>query len=71
MKKIKFGPLALYTISCLSVLLGACSSSDSDDESMQENAKKLLVYGHSGNSTSIDPAQMKEGDSYLCYCQPV
>ena len=27
-------------------------------------AKKILVYGHSGNSTSLDPAQMKEGDSF-------
>ena len=63
MKKIKFGPLALIVIVALSVMLGACSSSDLDDESMQESAKKILVYGHSGNSTSLDPAHMKEGDS--------
>ena len=63
MRKIKFGPLALIVIVALSVLLGACSSSDSDEESVQESAKKTLVYGHSGNSTSIDPARMREGDS--------
>lgn len=64
MGKIKFGPLALIVIVALSVMLGACSSSDLEDESMQENAKKILVYGHSGNSTSLDPAQMKVGDSF-------
>lgn len=63
MKKIKFGPFALIVIVALSAMLGACSSSDSDDESMQQNAKKILVFGHSGNSTSLDPAHMKEGDS--------
>lgn len=63
MKKIKFGPLALIVIVALLAMLGACSSSNSDDESMQQSAKKILVYGHSGNSASLDPAQLKEGDS--------
>ncbi|MBO0587909.1 ABC transporter substrate-binding protein [Sporosarcina sp. E16_8] len=63
MKKIKFRPLALFMIVALLAMLGACSSSNSDEESMQQNAKKILVYGHSGNSTSLDPAHMKEGDS--------
>ncbi|WP_399630778.1 ABC transporter substrate-binding protein [Sporosarcina sp. SG10008] len=63
MKKVKFGPLALIVIVSLSVILGACTSSGLDDESTKVNAKKILVYGHSGNSTSLDPAHMKEGDS--------
>lgn len=63
MRKVKFGPLALIVIVALSVLLGACTSSGLDDESTEESAKKILVYGHSGNSTSLDPAHLKEGDS--------
>ncbi|MBO0601709.1 hypothetical protein I2483_08560 [Sporosarcina sp. E16_3] len=63
MKKIKLGPITLIMIVALLAMLGACSASDSDDESVQQNAKKILVYGHSGNSTSLDPAHLKEGDS--------
>lgn len=63
MKKIKFGPFASIVIVALSVMLGACSSSDLDDEGLKESGKKILVYGHSGNSTSLDPAHMKKGDS--------
>jgi len=62
-RKVKFGPLALIAIVALSVILGACTSSGLDDESTEESAKKILVYGHSGNSTSLDPAHLKEGDS--------
>ena len=63
MKKVKFGPLALIVIVVLSVILGACTSSDLEEESTQDSEKKILVYGHSGNSTSLDPAHLKEGDS--------
>ena len=42
MKKIKFGPLALIVIVALSAMLGACSASDSDDESVQRKCKENL-----------------------------
>ncbi|KAA0942155.1 hypothetical protein FQ087_20565 [Sporosarcina sp. ANT_H38] len=64
MKRIKFGPLALIVIVALSTMLGACASDESEDESLQESGKKILVYGHSGNSSSLDPAHMKEEDSF-------
>lgn len=47
------------------MMLAACSSSNSDDDSVQENRKKILTFGHSGVTTSLDPAHMKEGDSFL------
>lgn len=64
MGKIKSWPLALILIVALATMLGACSSSEVDDEIVQESAKKILVYGHSGNSESLDPALAKEGDSF-------
>ena len=69
MMKMKSRSLALLLMLVLSMILAACTSSNSDDDSVEENRKKILTFGHSGVASSLDPAHMKEGDSFLRYRQ--
>ena len=63
--KMKSRSLALLLTFVLSTVLAACTSSNSDDDSIEENRRKTLTFGHSGVATSLDPAHMQEGDSFL------
>lgn len=65
MMKMKSRSLALLLILVLSMILAACTSSNSGDDSIEENRKKVLTFGHSGVANSLDPARMQEGDSFL------
>ncbi|WP_318616501.1 ABC transporter substrate-binding protein [Sporosarcina sp. YIM B06819] len=65
MRKMTSRSFALIVMLVLSMILVACSSSDSDNDTTQENRKKILTYGHSGSASSLDPAHMKEGDSFV------
>lgn len=62
--KMKSRPLALLLLLVLSVILAACTSSNSGEDNVEDNRKKILTFGHSGVASSLDPAHMKEGDSF-------
>lgn len=63
--KMKSRSLALLLMLVLSIILAACTSSNSDDDNVDENRRKTLTFGHSGIASSLDPAHMQEGDSFL------
>ncbi len=62
--KMQSRSLLLLFIVVLSMIIAACTSSDLEDNSIKENRKKILTFGHSGVATSLDPARMQEGDSF-------
>ena len=75
MRKRKLGLLALMLLLVLSVALAACGSNAGEgtkeegekDEAKTEdgkNVKDILVFGRGGDSTSLDPSRVTEGESF-------
>ncbi|WP_338653578.1 ABC transporter substrate-binding protein [Sporosarcina psychrophila] len=75
MRKRKLGLLALMLLLVLSAALAACGS-DADDGKKEDgkeegtktedgkNVKDTLVFGRGGDSTSLDPSRVTEGESF-------
>jgi len=75
MRNRKLGLLALMLLLILSVALAACNS-DAGDGTKEEgdkeeaktedgkNVKDILVFGRGGDSTSLDPSRVTEGESF-------
>jgi peptide/nickel transport system substrate-binding protein len=70
MSKKKLGTLALMLLLILSTALAACSSDTSDGTKEGDkpadvkNTKDTLVFGRGGDSTSLDPSRVTEGESF-------
>jgi peptide/nickel transport system substrate-binding protein len=70
MSKKKLGTLALMLLLILSTALAACSSDtsdgtkDGDKPADVKNTKDTLVFGRGGDSTSLDPSRVTEGESF-------
>lgn len=76
MRKIKFWTLGLFLLLVLSVFLAACSGDENtaeepaettDDPATEEPAEEVpqvLVFGRGGDSVSLDPAIVTDGESF-------
>ncbi|NYF26316.1 ABC transporter substrate-binding protein [Sporosarcina sp. JAI121] len=70
MSKKKLGSFALLLLLILSTALAACSSDTGDGKTEGgktadgENVKDILVFGRGGDSTSLDPSRVTEGESF-------
>ena len=70
MRKGKLWSLALVMLLVLSAALAACGNDDSgdgakDDGGGEANGKdKTLVFGRGGDSTSLDPSRVTEGETF-------
>ena len=75
MRKRKLGLLALMLLLVLSTALAACSSDTGDGKKEDgkkedaktedgKNVKDILVFGRGGDSTSLDPSRVTEGESF-------
>ncbi|MDI2587134.1 ABC transporter substrate-binding protein [Psychrobacillus sp. NEAU-3TGS] len=73
MGKKRIWSFLLLMLVALSVVLAACNSSESGTEKENEGTKdngststgdKVLVFGRGGDSTSLDPSTVTEGESF-------
>lgn len=73
MGKKKIWSFLLVMLVALSLVLAACNSSDGGTEKENEGTKdngsasagdKVLVFGRGGDSTSLDPSTVTEGESF-------
>ncbi|MER2089450.1 MAG: ABC transporter substrate-binding protein [Sporosarcina sp.] len=70
MSKKKLGSFALLLLLIISTALAACSSDTGDGKTEGgktadgENVKDILVFGRGGDSTSLDPSRVTEGESF-------
>ena len=53
----------------LALILAACNSSDGDNDKDKDDDKvssepKILVFGRGGDSVSLDPAIVTDGESF-------
>lgn len=73
MSKRKWGLFALMLLLVLSTALAACNSDSSDVKKEDDDSKgstetsttnKTLVFGRGGDSTSLDPSRVTEGESF-------
>ncbi|WP_144511766.1 ABC transporter substrate-binding protein [Bacillus sp. FJAT-22090] len=73
MGKKKIWSFLLLMLLALSFVLAACNSSDDSTEKENEGTKdngsesagdKVLVFGRGGDSTSLDPSTVTEGESF-------
>lgn len=75
MRKKKLGLLVLMLLLVLSTALAACSSNAGDGEKEEgnkegtktedgKNVKDILVFGRGGDSSSLDPSRVTEGESF-------
>jgi peptide/nickel transport system substrate-binding protein len=75
MRKRKLGLLALMLLLVLSTALAACSSDAGDGKKEDgekegtktedgKNVQDTLVFGRGGDSTSLDPSRVTEGESF-------
>ncbi|WP_342543034.1 ABC transporter substrate-binding protein [Paenisporosarcina sp. FSL H8-0542] len=65
MSKKKLWSLALLTMLVLSTILAGCQSDSSDGNSGDdEKEPKILVFGRGGDSVSLDPATVTDGESF-------
>ncbi|MDX1772187.1 MAG: ABC transporter substrate-binding protein, partial [Planococcaceae bacterium] len=64
MRKNKSWLLALLVMLVLSTILAACSSDSSDGDSGDKSDPKILVFGRGGDSVSLDPAAVTDGESF-------
>lgn len=65
MRNKKLLSLGLFLVLVLSTVLAACGSNDKKESSGGEsNASKTLIYGRSGDSVSLDPSAVTDGESF-------
>lgn len=69
MRKGKLWSLALVMLLVLSAALAACGNGDSDEGAKEDGGKasakeKTLVFGRGGDSTSLDPSRVTEGETF-------
>ena len=65
MSRKKIWSLALLVMLVLSSILAACTSESGDDGSDGENSDpKVLVFGRGGDSVSLDPGAVTDGESF-------
>lgn len=65
MSKKKLWSLAVLVMLVLSTVLAACSSDSSDDDKDGDKSEpKVLVFGRGGDSVSLDPATVTDGESF-------
>lgn len=65
MGKKKLWSLALLTMLVLSTILAGCQTDSSDGNSGDdEKEPKILVFGRGGDSVSLDPATVTDGESF-------
>ncbi|AYC30824.1 ABC transporter substrate-binding protein [Paenisporosarcina cavernae] len=68
MSKKKLWSLAVLLVLTLSTILAACSSGDDDnangDNGGDSSKPKILVFGRGGDSVSLDPATVTDGESF-------
>ena len=66
MRNKKLLSLGLFLVLVLSTVLAGCGSNDKKDSSSDSssNADKTLIYGRSGDSVSLDPAAVTDGESF-------
>ncbi|MDW0110824.1 ABC transporter substrate-binding protein [Sporosarcina aquimarina] len=69
MRKGKLWSLALVMLLVLSTALAACGNDDSDEGAKEDGGKasakeKTLVFGRGGDSTSLDPSRVTEGETF-------
>ena len=65
MRKNKSWLLALLVMLVLSTVLAACSSDGGDSgDSGDKSDPKILVFGRGGDSVSLDPAAVTDGESF-------
>ena len=75
MRKRKLGLLVLMLLLVLSTALAACASDAGDGKKEDgkkegtktedgKNVKDTLVFGRGGDSTSLDPSRVTEGESF-------
>ena len=68
MKKGKLWSLAVMLLLVLSTVLAACSGDSGDNgdksDSGDKNEKSDLVFGRGGDSTSLDPSRVTEGETF-------
>ncbi|WOV83551.1 ABC transporter substrate-binding protein [Sporosarcina jeotgali] len=69
MRKGKLWSLALVMLLVLSTALAACGSDDKEEGAEKDGGKasgkeKTLVFGRGGDSTSLDPSRVTEGETF-------
>ena len=69
MKKKRLLSLGLLLVLVLSTILAACSSDKKDDatgnkDSGDSKKEKILVFGRGGDSVSLDPITVTDGESF-------
>ncbi|MCZ8536974.1 ABC transporter substrate-binding protein [Paenisporosarcina quisquiliarum] len=64
MSKKKLWSLALLTMLVLSTILAGCQSDSSDGNGENNGEPKILVFGRGGDSVSLDPATVTDGESF-------
>ncbi|MFF2754883.1 ABC transporter substrate-binding protein [Psychrobacillus sp. NPDC058041] len=74
MRKTKIWPFLLLMMLAITVVLAACSSDNSSDskentskdkgESTASTGNKVLIFGRGGDSVSLDPIAVTDGESY-------
>ena len=74
MRKRKFWSLALMLLLVLSTALAACSSDAGDGKKRMgkqrvglktvKHVQDILVFGRGGDSTSLDPSRVTEGETF-------
>ncbi|WP_039042819.1 ABC transporter substrate-binding protein [Sporosarcina sp. ZBG7A] len=69
MRKGKLWSLALVMLLVLSTALAACGSDDKEQGAEKDGEKasgkeKTLVFGRGGDSTSLDPSRVTEGETF-------
>lgn len=60
-KLLSFG---LFLVLIFSTVLAGCGSGDKKETSSDSNGGKTLIYGRSGDSVSLDPAVVTDGESF-------